>query len=51
LAGSPAIDSGDNTDAPEFDQRGDRFPRIVNDIIDIGAYEVQPDIPAKPVKK
>ena len=40
--GSPAIDAGDNTDAPDWDQRGEGFPRIVNDIIDIGAYEVQP---------
>jgi hypothetical protein len=39
--GSPAIDAGDNTDAPEWDQRGEGFPRIVNKIIDIGAYEVQ----------
>ena len=41
LEGSPAMDAGDNTDAPEFDQRGEGFPRIVNDIIDIGAFEVQ----------
>ena len=27
--------------APEFDQRGPGFPRIVNDTIDIGAFEVQ----------
>jgi hypothetical protein len=39
--GSPAIDAGDNTDAPDWDQRGTGFPRIVNGIIDIGAYEVQ----------
>ena len=39
--GSPAIDAGDNTDAPEWDQRGPGFPRIVNGVIDIGAYEVQ----------
>jgi hypothetical protein len=39
--GSPAIDSGDNTDAPEFDQRGPGFPRIVNGAIDIGSFEVQ----------
>jgi predicted outer membrane repeat protein len=39
--GSPAIDAGDNTDSPEWDQRGEGFPRIVNRIIDIGAYEVQ----------
>jgi len=37
--GSPAIDAGDNTNAPRFDQRG--FTRIVNGTIDIGAYELQ----------
>jgi len=41
LAGSPAIDSGDNTDAPEWDQRGEGFLRIVNDAIDRGAFEVE----------
>jgi hypothetical protein len=41
LAGSPAIDAGDNTGAPAFDQRGPGFARIVNGIIDIGAFEVQ----------
>ncbi len=41
LPGSPAIDAGDNTDAPEWDQRGPGFPRIVNGTIDIGAFEVQ----------
>jgi hypothetical protein len=41
LPGSPAIDAGDNTNAPEWDQRGEGFPRIVNGIIDIGAFEVQ----------
>jgi hypothetical protein len=39
LVGSPAIDAGDNTYAPQFDQRG--APRVVNGTIDIGAYEVQ----------
>src|SRR5262249_46819937 len=42
LAGSPAIDAGDNADAPDFDQRGPGFPRIVGGTTDIGAYEVQP---------
>lgn len=37
LADSLAINAGDNTDAPDTDQRGE--PRILNDIIDIGAYE------------
>jgi hypothetical protein len=41
LPGSPAIDAGDNTDAPQWDQRGPGFPRIVNGTIDIGAFEVQ----------
>jgi hypothetical protein len=41
LPGSPAIDAGDNTDAPRWDQRGPGFPRIVNGTIDIGAFEVQ----------
>jgi hypothetical protein len=41
LPGSPAIDAGDNTSAPAYDQRGPGFPRIVNGTIDIGAFEVQ----------
>jgi hypothetical protein len=41
LPGSPAIDAGDNADAPEWDQRGPGFPRIVNGTVDIGAFEVQ----------
>jgi hypothetical protein len=41
LPGSPAIDAGDNTDAPEWDQRGPGYPRIVNGTIDIGSFEVQ----------
>jgi hypothetical protein len=41
LPGSPAIDAGDNTDAPIWDQRGPGFRRIVKGIIDIGAFEVQ----------
>ena len=36
---SPAIDAGNNTGAPAFDQRG--FTRIVNGTIDIGAFENQ----------
>ena len=40
LPGSPVINAGDNTDAPNTDQRG--FPRIVLDFIDIGAVELQP---------
>jgi hypothetical protein len=41
LPGSPAIDAGDNTGAPKWDQRGEGFDRIVNGVIDIGAFEVQ----------
>ena len=44
LCGSPAIDAGDNTDAPPTDQRG--FSRIVNGIIDIGAFEYSNSPPA-----
>jgi uncharacterized repeat protein (TIGR01451 family) len=36
-SGSPAIDTGSNTNAPLTDQRG--FERILNGTIDIGAYE------------
>jgi fibronectin-binding autotransporter adhesin len=46
LAGSPAIDAGNNAlavngngNALLFDQRGQGFPRIVNSIVDIGAFE------------
>jgi hypothetical protein len=42
LPGSPAVDAGDNSNAPDFDQRGPGFPRIVGRVIDIGAYEAQP---------
>jgi hypothetical protein len=45
LPGSPAIDAGDNTNAPAYDQRGPGFPRIVNGAIDIGAFEVQDGSP------
>src|SRR5262249_53728430 len=41
LTGSPALDAGDPTDAPEWDQRGEGFYRIVGKNIDIGAYEEQ----------
>ncbi len=42
LAGSPAINAGNNVNAPAFDQRGPGFARLVNGAIDIGAFEVQP---------
>jgi hypothetical protein len=45
LPGSPAIDSGDNANAPEWDQRGPGYPRIVNGTIDRGAFEVQKTVP------
>ncbi len=48
LLGSPAIDVGDNTNAPDFDQRGPGFPRIVNGTIDIGAFEVQASLAPSP---
>jgi hypothetical protein len=48
LPGSPAIDAGDNTSAPAYDQRGPGFPRVVNGAIDIGAFEVQNSNPIQP---
>src|SRR5262249_14203445 len=39
-ANSPAINAGDNTNAPPTDQRGD--PRIVGGTIDIGSVERNP---------
>jgi hypothetical protein len=48
LPGSPAIDAGDNSDAPMWDQRGAPFRRIVNGTIDIGAYEVQAHAHGRP---
>ena len=49
LPGSPAIDAGgpDFVGPPDFDQRGEGFPRIVNGIVDIGAFEVQADSGAR----
>ena len=43
LASSPAINMGNPsfTPPPDFDQRGTGFPRVVNNRIDIGAFEVQ----------
>ena len=41
LSGSPAIDAGNNRYATDWDQRGPGYPRIVNGIIDIGAFEYQ----------
>jgi hypothetical protein len=41
MPGSPAINAGDVTGAPAFDQRGPGFQRTFNGTIDIGAFEVQ----------
>jgi hypothetical protein len=43
LPGSPAIDMGDPnfTPPPFYDQRGPGYPRVVNDRIDKGSFEVQ----------
>jgi ribosomal protein S11 len=43
LAGSPAIDAGDNTAAAGLstDQRGTGFARVAGTAVDVGAYEVQ----------
>ncbi|MBG1266917.1 DUF4347 domain-containing protein [Nostoc sp. WHI] len=52
LAGSPAIDAGNNSLVPTgitTDQRGAGFDRIFNGVVDIGAYEVQPLITPPPV--
>jgi hypothetical protein len=53
LRGSPAIDAGDNTGAPMWDQRGPGFPRIEHGIIDIGAFEYhfrQPQLDPVPLQ-
>ncbi len=42
LEGSPAINAGSNANIPlgiTTDQRGEGFPRISGDLVDIGAYE------------
>ena len=41
LAGSPAIDAGNNGGGFADDQRGPGFPRVVGARADIGAFEVQ----------
>src|SRR4029450_7767982 len=47
LPGSPAINAGDPsfTPPPDYDQRGPGYPRVVDDRIDIGAFEVQHTLP------
>jgi hypothetical protein len=39
----PVIDVGANAGAPDWDPRGPGYPRMVNGIIDIGAFEYQGD--------
>jgi parallel beta-helix repeat protein len=41
LPESPARNAGDSTHAPDFDQRGPGYARVVNGLTDIGAFEVQ----------
>jgi hypothetical protein len=41
MPGSPAIDAGDTTEAPEWDRRGPGYPMVVTGTIDRGALEVQ----------
>jgi predicted outer membrane repeat protein len=48
LPGSPAIDAGNNAYATDWDQRGPGYPRVVNGIIDIGAFEVQAPAASRP---
>jgi hypothetical protein len=48
LAGSPAINAGDNSKLPaglDYDQRGPGFARIAGGTVDIGAFEVQNQAP------
>jgi hypothetical protein len=51
LSGSPAIDAGNNAYATDWDQRGPGYPRIVNGIIDIGAFEVQAPAASYPTRQ
>ena len=47
LPGSPAIDAGDDSLVPMgdiFDQRGPGFLRIINDQVDVGAFEFNPNV-------
>ncbi|MFB2936023.1 DUF4347 domain-containing protein [Aerosakkonemataceae cyanobacterium BLCC-F154] len=51
LAGSPAINAGDNSQVPSdltTDQRGTGFNRISGSKVDLGAFEVQDDSPVIP---
>lgn len=45
LGGSPAIDAGSaGSFAPDYDQRGPGFSRIVGEAVDMGAFELQAGI-------
>ncbi|MBR8830632.1 MAG: PEP-CTERM sorting domain-containing protein [Chlorogloea purpurea SAG 13.99] len=51
LPGSIAIDAGDNSAIPPAilnDQRGAGFPRFINNIVDVGAYEASGSAPPVP---
>ncbi len=43
--GSPAIDTGSNPSSIGFDQRGLGFARVSQGVADIGAFEIQGNIP------
>jgi hypothetical protein len=47
VRGSKAIDAGDPAliDPSDYDQRGAGFERVVNEVVDIGAYEYQAPAP------
>jgi len=44
LAGSPAIDAGNNADSLDTDQRGEGFVRVSGAAADIGAFEAQGEV-------
>lgn len=44
LAGSPALDHGNNAAALQFDQRGSGYARVAGPQADIGAFEFQQEI-------
>lgn len=46
IAGSPLVNAGPATSPLSFDQRGTGFPRVTGGFVDIGAFEVDPNIPS-----
>ncbi|MBX7103985.1 MAG: right-handed parallel beta-helix repeat-containing protein [Gemmataceae bacterium] len=48
-AGSPLVNAGPATSSLAFDQRGAGFPRVAGGFVDIGAVEVDPNIPSAKV--